>query len=107
MLPDRVSNPGPLTYESGALPIALRGPETKRKNLKLHGMEPNKTQPFSCVRRLQIVHKTVVFQSCQFQISGRLHCELHSGLYLGCTGHVPCKGKLITTSCDLIYMCVD
>ena len=26
MLPDRVSNPGPPTYESGALPIALRGP---------------------------------------------------------------------------------
>ena len=26
MLPDRVSNPGSLTYESGALPIALRGP---------------------------------------------------------------------------------
>ena len=26
MLPDRVSNPGPLNYESGALPIALRGP---------------------------------------------------------------------------------
>ena len=26
MLSDRVSNPGPLTYESGALPIALRGP---------------------------------------------------------------------------------
>ena len=26
MLPDRVSNPGLLTYESGALPIALRGP---------------------------------------------------------------------------------
>ena len=29
MLPDRVSNPGPLTYESGALPIALRGPALK------------------------------------------------------------------------------
>ena len=28
MLRDRVSNPGPLTYESGALPIALRGPAT-------------------------------------------------------------------------------
>ena len=28
MLPDRVSNPGPLTYEPGALPIALRGPAT-------------------------------------------------------------------------------
>ena len=26
MLPDRVSNPGPLTYESGALQIALCGP---------------------------------------------------------------------------------
>ena len=26
MLPDQVSNPGPPTYESGALPIALRGP---------------------------------------------------------------------------------
>ena len=26
MLPDQVSNPGPLTYESGALLIALRGP---------------------------------------------------------------------------------
>ena len=31
MLPDRVSNPGPLTYESGALPIELRGPATKRQ----------------------------------------------------------------------------
>ena len=30
MWPDRVSNPGPLTYESGALPIALRGPAGKR-----------------------------------------------------------------------------
>ena len=25
MWPDRVSNPGPLTYESGALPTALHG----------------------------------------------------------------------------------
>ena len=29
MLPDRVSNLGPLTYESGALPIAPRGPAMK------------------------------------------------------------------------------
>ena len=29
MLPDRVSNPEPLTYESGALPIALHGPARK------------------------------------------------------------------------------
>ena len=32
MLPDRVSNPGPLTYESGALPIALRGPANVARN---------------------------------------------------------------------------
>ena len=29
MLPDQVSNPGSLTYESGALPIALRGPASQ------------------------------------------------------------------------------
>ena len=28
MWPDRVSNPEPPTYESGVLPIALRGPAT-------------------------------------------------------------------------------
>ena len=33
MLPDRVSNPGPLTYESGALPIALRGPAPEQSDL--------------------------------------------------------------------------
>ena len=33
MLPDRASNPGPLTYESGALPIALRGPAYAWGNL--------------------------------------------------------------------------
>ena len=33
MLLDRVSNPGPLTYESGAPPIALRGPAN---NAMLH-----------------------------------------------------------------------
>ena len=30
MLRDRVSNSGPLTYESGALPIALHGPACYR-----------------------------------------------------------------------------
>ena len=35
MLPDRVSNPGPLTYESGALPIALRGPATVGERIHL------------------------------------------------------------------------
>ena len=35
MLPDRVSNPGPLTYESVALPIALRGPAQIRTYAQL------------------------------------------------------------------------
>ena len=30
MLPDRVSNSGPLTYELGALLIALRSPEREK-----------------------------------------------------------------------------
>ena len=32
MLQDRVPNPGPLTYESGALPIALHGPTCEQVN---------------------------------------------------------------------------
>ena len=41
MLPDRVSKPGPLTYESGALPIALRGPAFQgcNKRQTLYGLE--------------------------------------------------------------------
>ena len=37
MWPDRVSNPGPPTYESGALPTALRGPaDCKLKKLRCY-----------------------------------------------------------------------
>ena len=32
MWPDWVSNPGPLTYESGALPTALQGPAILRSH---------------------------------------------------------------------------
>ena len=35
MLPDRVSNPGPLTYESGALLIALRGPAPQSEGKRI------------------------------------------------------------------------
>ena len=37
MLPDGVSNPGPLTYESGALPIALRG--LAQREIKVKGQK--------------------------------------------------------------------
>ena len=40
MLPDRVSNPGPLTYESGALPIALRGPAEHERSFITSGPGP-------------------------------------------------------------------
>ena len=46
MLPDRVSNPGPLTYESGALPIALRSPAPYLEvpsYLKLRDLQSNLT----------------------------------------------------------------
>ena len=33
MLPDRVSNPGSLTYESDALPIGLRGPASRTSDI--------------------------------------------------------------------------
>ena len=41
MLPDRVSNPGPLTYESGALPIALRGPAVEKTDFII---KPNRSR---------------------------------------------------------------
>ena len=47
MLPDRVTNPGLLTYESGALPIALRDPAIRDLSkgytmlcLPVHGDNP-------------------------------------------------------------------
>ena len=36
MLPDRVSNTGPLTYQSGALPIALSGPAKASRKEEIH-----------------------------------------------------------------------
>ena len=43
MWPDRVSNPGPLTYESGALWTALCGPAVKR-DLKPYDMHTINTK---------------------------------------------------------------
>ena len=37
MWPDQVSNPGPLTYESGALLTALRGPATLEESKEKRG----------------------------------------------------------------------
>ena len=47
MLPDRVSNPGPLTYESGALPIALRGPAYNDTRFALCSIPETNTADFA------------------------------------------------------------
>ena len=46
MWPDRVSNPGPLTYESGALTTAPRGPAVGLVNIQLI-----LCIPYWCIRR--------------------------------------------------------
>ena len=52
MLPDRVSNPGPLTYESVALPIALRGPAWGISHLKIKGCGVNACPPTLILARV-------------------------------------------------------
>ena len=54
MLPDRVSNPGSLTYESGALPIALRGPAIVRRNVNLHVPNSNPYTNFGVKSNLSL-----------------------------------------------------
>ena len=54
MLPDQVSNPGPLTYESGALPIALRGPATCIIGMSLKGDKVLATS-FVCIVSLELM----------------------------------------------------
>ena len=65
MLPDRVSNPGPLTYESDALPIALRGPAvrlTDRPDMTLDLYRGRKTtmQQSNFVNRPRLNFSTIV-----------------------------------------------
>ena len=47
MLPDRVLNPGPLTYESGALPIELRGPASQGLDRR-SGLGTKRQAPVLC-----------------------------------------------------------
>ena len=53
MLPDRVSNPGPLTYESGALPIALRGPASQLVRYAKVGMKTLRNTQFRACCKYQ------------------------------------------------------
>ena len=47
MWPDRVSNPGPLISESGALPTALRGPARGIGDRRISTFSEKKTLSFS------------------------------------------------------------
>ena len=61
MLPDRVSNSGPLTYESGALPIALRGPAVKTSDVCIS---------LQCSTRLLIKHCAQEFPVHRTNVQG-------------------------------------
>ena len=62
MLSDRVSNPGPLTYESGAPPTALRGPA----NMAIRkGISPPIKTPKHLNQSCIILESNVVFPSKQ------------------------------------------
>ena len=61
MWPDRVSNPGPLTYESGALPIALRGPASFGHS------ECNRVKTTTLIRPILIVGFYYIYAFLQFK----------------------------------------
>ena len=61
MLPDRVSNPGPLTYESGVLPIALRGPASLNRGGHI--------SRFDCIFNTHKMSKDILFSSKSSQTS--------------------------------------
>ena len=69
MLPGRVSNPGPLTYESGALPIALRGSIRMLKVtlclLTYSIVKANVASNFYCTECSCFVCKAVHFERCK------------------------------------------
>ena len=84
MLPDRVSNPGPLTYESGALPIALRGPATSGNRVKIPVWEQLATD------------KTDLWQFAPRQVFTPFNCLLISVAFvvlcpIGCLWVLLCK----------------
>ena len=74
MLPGWVSNPGPLTYESGALPNALRGPAyiycLERHLMEILVLKERRCHKKICIDRRGLYRKTLfwpktgVIESC-------------------------------------------
>ena len=99
MLPDRVSNPGPLTYESGALPIALRGLANPCCRLGIKALDPTSySQDLESVRsgpgcsklttslvNMSLKFQTLISQICQYFLLKKcvklLHCKSFSHFF--------------------------
>ena len=66
MWPDRVSNPGPLTYESGVLPIALRGPAGMEWNIhdNLYSIGYNLVPEPECNGKYHLSQSIPCFKLC-------------------------------------------
>ena len=76
MWPDRVSNPGPLTYESGALPPALRGPAV--------------TSPVNCMQNVKLTPSDVQESHSRFLGKPRIRLNnLKTSLRFPCLGLNP------------------
>ena len=82
MWPDRVSNPGPLTYESGALPTALCGLAFSEK------IRLDVSSESSTVQRIHLKHH-ILFSSKDK--SKKLKCCLLQFLF-GASGTVTSSG---------------
>ena len=82
MLPDRVSNPGPPTYKSGALPIALCGPAEWNANKKLQNFSLwKKVAIYPCSLTLKAPIASAVDNSVEYF----LHCFSEKiGLDISC-----------------------
>ena len=93
MLPDRVSNPGPLTYESDALPIALRGPATELRGLLYNGIMSNHSVPV-LIPRVLLNLCVCLCSFCNLTVS-----EFRLSLFIFLTSQCPnFSGDFPTTS---------
>ena len=68
MWPDQVSNQGPLTYESGALPTALCGPASHIRTMRERAL-----LKAACIRTLVSVGKN--YTLCQIQMQDPLKAK--------------------------------
>ena len=111
MLPDRESNPGPLTYESGALPIALRGPASQGKKASVGNNNLNGSVRLVLVFTVDLPYIDVTCaQNCvlkQRYLSDRTDAQACLSFHLWtmaswmCLGSDPCFFAIFITNGDM------